>query len=158
MIGVVTSPTGAVIRDILHRLRDRFPSHVVVWPVLVQGQGAASQVAAAVRGFSELEPGGPVARPDLVIVARGGTGYRTVRELVERICRKLGAKFEDSVEVVGERMGKDAAYMLDSGKLRQSLGWKDTVTLDAGLDESIAWVKKHFDELKQLPFDYIHKP
>ena len=82
----------------------------------------------------------------------------TVRDLVERICRKLGAKFDESVEVVGERMGKDAAYMLDSGKLRQSLGWKDSVTLDAGLDESIAWVKKHFDELKQLPFDYIHKP
>ena len=72
VIGVITSPTGAVIRDILHRLRDRFPSHVVVWPVLVQGQGAAAQVAAAVRGFSELAPGGPVARPDLVIVARGG--------------------------------------------------------------------------------------
>ena len=72
VIGVVTSPTGAVIRDILHRLRDRFPSHVVVWPVLVQGQGAAPQIAAAVRGFSELAPGGPVPRPDLVIVARGG--------------------------------------------------------------------------------------
>ncbi|GAO54392.1 exodeoxyribonuclease VII large subunit [Novosphingobium sp. MD-1] len=72
VIGVVTSPTGAVIRDILHRLRDRFPSRVVVWPVLVQGQGAAQQVAAAVRGFSALEPGGPVPRPDLVIVARGG--------------------------------------------------------------------------------------
>ena len=72
VIGVVTSPTGAVIRDILHRLRDRFPSHVIVWPVLVQGQGSASQVAAAVRGFSALEPGGPVPRPDLVIVARGG--------------------------------------------------------------------------------------
>jgi exodeoxyribonuclease VII large subunit len=71
-IGVVTSPTGAVIRDILHRLADRFPSHVVVWPVLVQGQGAAEQVAAAVRGFSGLEPGGPVSRPDVVIVARGG--------------------------------------------------------------------------------------
>lgn len=82
----------------------------------------------------------------------------TVRELVERICLKLGAKFEESVEVVGERLGKDAAYMLDSGKLRQSLGWKDSVTLDAGLDESIAWVKRHFDDLKQLPFDYIHKP
>jgi exodeoxyribonuclease VII large subunit len=68
-IGVVTSPTGAVIRDILHRLADRFPSHVVVWPVLVQGQGAAEQVAAAVRGFSAMtEP----ERPDLVIVARGG--------------------------------------------------------------------------------------
>jgi exodeoxyribonuclease VII large subunit len=72
VIGVVTSPTGAVIRDILHRLRDRFPSHVVVWPVVVQGQGAAAQIAAAVRGFSALEPGGLVARPDLVIVARGG--------------------------------------------------------------------------------------
>jgi len=71
-IGVVTSPTGAVIRDILHRLADRFPSHVLVWPVLVQGQGAAEQVANAVRGFSALAPGGPVPRPDLVIVARGG--------------------------------------------------------------------------------------
>jgi len=72
VIGVVTSPTGAVIRDILHRLADRFPSHVIVWPVLVQGQGAAEQVAAAVRGFSALAPGGPVPRPDVVIVARGG--------------------------------------------------------------------------------------
>ncbi|WP_416830585.1 MAG: exodeoxyribonuclease VII large subunit [Erythrobacter sp.] len=71
-IGVVTSPTGSVIRDILHRLADRFPSHVVVWPVLVQGQGAAEQVAGAIRGFSGLEPGGAVARPDVVIVARGG--------------------------------------------------------------------------------------
>ncbi len=72
VIGVVTSPTGAVIRDILHRLADRFPSHVIVWPVLVQGQGAADQVAAAVRGFSALAPGGPIPRPDVVIVARGG--------------------------------------------------------------------------------------
>lgn len=71
-IGVVTSPTGAVIRDILHRLADRFPTHVVVWSVLVQGQGAAEQVAEAVRGFGALEAGGPVPRPDLVIVARGG--------------------------------------------------------------------------------------
>ena len=72
VIGVVTSPTGAVIRDILHRLADRFPCHVLVWPVLVQGQGAAGQIAAAVRGFSVLEAGGVVPRPDLVIVARGG--------------------------------------------------------------------------------------
>ncbi len=72
VIGVVTSPTGAVIRDILHRLSDRFPSHVLVWPVLVQGQGSAQQVAAAIRGFSQIQPGGPVPRPDLVIVARGG--------------------------------------------------------------------------------------
>ena len=72
VIGVVTSPTGAVIRDILHRLADRFPMHVIVWPVLVQGDGAAAQVANAVRGFDALAPGGPVPRPDLVIVARGG--------------------------------------------------------------------------------------
>ncbi len=71
-IGVVTSPTGAVIRDILHRLSDRFPSHVVVWPVLVQGEGAKRQVADAVRGFNALAEGGSVPRPDLLIVARGG--------------------------------------------------------------------------------------
>jgi len=69
VIGVVTSPTGAVIRDILHRLADRFPSRVLVWPVLVQGPGAAEQVAAALRGFSAMAG---VDRPDLVIVARGG--------------------------------------------------------------------------------------
>ena len=72
VIGVVTSPTGAVIRDILHRLADRFPVHVLVWPVLVQGQGAAEQVASAIRGFSALASGGPIPRPDVVIVARGG--------------------------------------------------------------------------------------
>ena len=70
-IGVVTSPTGAVIRDILHRLADRFPSRVVVWPVLVQGQGSAEQVAQAVRGFSVLAEGHAM-RPDLLIIARGG--------------------------------------------------------------------------------------
>jgi exodeoxyribonuclease VII large subunit len=70
VIGVVTSPTGAVIRDILHRLADRCPCHVVVWPVPVQGEGAAAQIAAAVRGFNALPAS--VARPDLIIVARGG--------------------------------------------------------------------------------------
>lgn len=72
VIGVVTSPTGSVIRDILHRLADRFPSHVLVWPVLVQGQGAGEQVANAMRGFSALGEDGPIPRPDVVIVARGG--------------------------------------------------------------------------------------
>jgi len=72
VIGVVTSPTGAVIRDILHRLADRFPSRVLLWPVLVQGDGAAAQVANAVRGFGALPIDGPVPRPDVLIVARGG--------------------------------------------------------------------------------------
>jgi exodeoxyribonuclease VII large subunit len=71
-IGVVTSPTGAVIRDILHRLAERFPSHVMVWPVRVQGEQAAGEIAAALRGFEALRADGAVPRPDLVIVARGG--------------------------------------------------------------------------------------
>jgi exodeoxyribonuclease VII large subunit len=71
-IGIVTSPTGAVIRDMMHRLEDRFPSHVILWPVLVQGEGAAAQIAAAVRGFSMFSEGAAVPRPDLLIVARGG--------------------------------------------------------------------------------------
>ncbi|OCP07492.1 exodeoxyribonuclease VII large subunit [Ensifer sp. LC13] len=72
VIGVVTSPTGAVIRDILHRIADRFPVHVVVWPVRVQGDGSGDEVAAAIRGFNDIEPGGAIARPDVLIVARGG--------------------------------------------------------------------------------------
>ena len=72
MIGVITSPTGAVIRDILHRLADRFPRHVLVWPVRVQGDGSAEEVAAAIRGFNALPRGRADPRPDLLIVARGG--------------------------------------------------------------------------------------
>ncbi|MET3600376.1 exodeoxyribonuclease VII large subunit [Martelella mangrovi] len=72
VVGVVTSPTGAVIRDILHRITDRFPVHVVVWPVKVQGEGSGDAVAAAIRGFNACAPDGPVKRPDVLIVARGG--------------------------------------------------------------------------------------
>ena len=72
VIGVVTSPTGAVIRDILHRLDDRFPSHVLVWPVRVQGDTCAAEVVAAIQGFNSFRPDGPIPRPDLLIVARGG--------------------------------------------------------------------------------------
>jgi exodeoxyribonuclease VII large subunit len=72
VIGVVTSPTGAVIRDIIHRITDRFPLHVVVWPVRVQGETTGAEVSAAVAGFNRLEPFGAVPRPDVIIVARGG--------------------------------------------------------------------------------------
>ncbi|NDV01917.1 exodeoxyribonuclease VII large subunit [Pseudoroseicyclus tamaricis] len=72
VIGVITSPTGAVIRDILHRLADRFPRHVLVWPVAVQGQTCAPEVVRAIEGFNALQPGGPIPRPDVLIVARGG--------------------------------------------------------------------------------------
>jgi exodeoxyribonuclease VII large subunit len=72
VIGVITSPTGAVIRDILHRLSDRFPRHVMVWPVRVQGETCGAEVAAAIEGFNAMEVGGALPRPDLLIVARGG--------------------------------------------------------------------------------------
>lgn len=72
VIGVVTSPTGAVIRDILHRISDRFPVHVVVWPVKVQGEGSGEEVANAINGFNALRPGDDIPRPDVLIVARGG--------------------------------------------------------------------------------------
>src|SRR6202166_4773860 len=85
VIGVVTSPTGAVIRDILHRLADRFPRHVVVWPVRVQGEGSAEQVAAAIRGFNALPAAGPIARPDLIIVARGGGSLEDLWSFNEEI-------------------------------------------------------------------------
>ncbi|CAN5728279.1 exodeoxyribonuclease VII large subunit [soil metagenome] len=72
VVGVITSPTGAVIRDILHRIRDRWPCRVIVWPVVVQGDAAAAQVSNAIQRFNALTPGGPVPRPDVLIVARGG--------------------------------------------------------------------------------------
>ena len=71
-IGVVTSPTGAVIRDILHRISDRFPVHVIVWPVRVQGETSGDEVAAAIRGFNDLDGSSDIQKPDLIIVARGG--------------------------------------------------------------------------------------
>jgi exodeoxyribonuclease VII large subunit len=85
VIGVVTSPTGAVIRDILHRLADRFPRPVLVWPVAVQGEASAAQVAAAVRGFNAIPRGGPVPRPDLLIVARGGGSIEDLAAFNEEI-------------------------------------------------------------------------
>ncbi|HEV3372674.1 MAG TPA: exodeoxyribonuclease VII large subunit [Xanthobacteraceae bacterium] len=92
VIGVVTSPTGAVIRDILHRLADRFPRHVIVWPVRVQGEGSAEQVAGAIRGFNALPAPGPIARPDLLIVARGGGSLEDLWSFNEEIVVRAAAE------------------------------------------------------------------
>jgi exodeoxyribonuclease VII large subunit len=91
VIGVVTSPTGAVIRDILHRLADRFPRHVIVWPVRVQGEGSAEEVAAAIRGFNELPARGAIPRPDLLIVARGGGSIEDLWSFNEEIVVRAAA-------------------------------------------------------------------
>ena len=92
MIGVVTSPTGAVIRDILHRLADRFPRRVLVWPVRVQGEASAAEVANAIRGFNALPEGGALPRPDLIIVARGGGSLEDLWSFNEEIVVRAAAE------------------------------------------------------------------
>lgn len=94
VIGVVTSPTGAVIRDILHRLEDRFPRHVLLWPVVVQGEAAAGQIAAAIDGFNALKAGGPIPRPDVLIVGRGGGSLEDLMAFNEEMVVRAAARSE----------------------------------------------------------------
>ncbi|MCZ8041475.1 MAG: exodeoxyribonuclease VII large subunit [Beijerinckiaceae bacterium] len=102
VIGVVTSPTGAVIRDILHRLEDRFPRHVLVWPVRVQGETSAAEVAAAIAGFNALPEGGRIPRPDVIIVARGGGSLEDLMGFNEEIVvRAAAASLIPLVSAVG---------------------------------------------------------
>ncbi|MGA8320119.1 MAG: exodeoxyribonuclease VII large subunit [Xanthobacteraceae bacterium] len=105
VIGVVTSPTGAVIRDILHRLADRFPRHVLVWPVKVQGESSAAEVAAAIEGFNALPEratGFLPRRPDLIIVARGGGSLEDLWSFNEEIVvRAAAASFIPLISAVG---------------------------------------------------------
>ncbi len=91
-IGVITSPSGAVIRDILHRLADRFPRHVLVWPVRVQGETCADEVAKAIAGFNALPEDGPIARPDVLIVARGGGSLEDLWGFNEEIVARTAAQ------------------------------------------------------------------
>ncbi|HMK79079.1 MAG TPA: exodeoxyribonuclease VII large subunit [Xanthobacteraceae bacterium] len=92
VIGVVTSPTGAVIRDILHRLADRFPRRVLLWPVRVQGEGSAEEVAAAIRGFNALPETGRMPRPDVIIVARGGGSLEDLWSFNEEVVVRAAAE------------------------------------------------------------------
>ncbi|MBK5198694.1 MAG: exodeoxyribonuclease VII large subunit [Methyloceanibacter sp.] len=102
IVGVVTSPTGAVIRDILHRLGDRFPCHVLVWPVRVQGETCAAEVAAAIAGFNALMIGAAVPRPDLIIVARGGGSLEDMWGFNEEIvARAVAASAIPLISAVG---------------------------------------------------------
>ena len=102
IIGVVTSPTGAVIRDILHRLRARFPRHVVVWPVPVQGEAAAAAITAAIEGFNALHGNDRVPRPDLIIVARGGGSFEDLMPFNEEsVVRAVAASAIPVISAVG---------------------------------------------------------
>src|SRR5438876_179392 len=120
VIGIVTSPTGAVIRDILHRLADRFPRRVLLWPVAVQGEGAAAQIAAAIQGFNRLAAGGPVSRPDLLIIARGGG---SLDDRTERLRLSIAARFAGTrqrLELAAARL-RPAALAADIRRARDRL-------------------------------------
>jgi dTDP-glucose 4,6-dehydratase len=82
----------------------------------------------------------------------------SIRNLVQMICERLGVRFESVVRVVGERLGKDSVYRLDSSKIRRELGWTDGISLEKGLEETIDWVNRFFSVLKDQPLEYVHKP
>lgn len=118
----------------------------------------------SVRSFIHI---GDVAAATLAVAQKAPAGecyhlstdrFVSIRELVEMVCRMMGADFSKVVEIADDRPGKDAAYLLDSAKARQTLGWTDTVALETGVQETIDWVNRHFDELSHQPLDYIHKP
>ncbi len=109
VIGVVTSPTGAVIRDILHRLQDRFPRRVLVWPVRVQGETSAAEVARAIQGFNALPEHGPIPRPDVIIVARGGGSLEDLWSFNEEIVVRAAA---DSMLPLISAVGHETDFTL----------------------------------------------
>jgi dTDP-glucose 4,6-dehydratase len=83
--------------------------------------------------------------------------FVSIRDLVKLVCERMGEQFDKHVEEAPERDGKDAAYLLDAAKVRADFGWQDRISLEEGVDQTIAWAKEHFDALKQLPLHYIHK-
>ena len=108
-IGVVTSLTGAVIRDIIHRVTDRFPSHILLWPSLVQGEGAAEQIAKAIRGFNTLPKDGKIKRPDVLIIARGGGSLEDLWAFNEEVV--IRAVYDSEIPVISA-VGHETDTML----------------------------------------------
>ena len=109
VIGVVTSPSGAVIRDIIHRVRDRFPTEIIVWPTPVQGEGAAEKIAAAINGFNALPEDGVVPKPDVLIVARGGGSLEDLWPFNEEIV--VRAVYNSKIPVISA-VGHETDTML----------------------------------------------
>jgi len=118
----------------------------------------------SVRSFIHIDD---VAAATLAIARQAPTGecyhlstarFISIRELVEMICRMMSTDFAQVAQITDDRPGKDAAYTLDSTKARTTLGWRDTVTLEEGVRNTIAWVDAHLDEIRRQPLDYIHKP
>ena len=108
-IGVVTSASGAVIRDIIHRVRDRFPSHILLWPTPVQGEGAADKIAAAIKGFNQLPLNGSITRPDVLIIARGGGSLEDLWPFNEEVV--IRAVYNSSIPIISA-VGHETDTML----------------------------------------------
>lgn len=108
-IGVVSSATGAVIRDIIHRIRDRFPSHIVLWPTPVQGEGAADKIAEAIRGFNRLNNTSSIKRPDVIIVARGGGSLEDLWAFNEEVV--IRAVYDSEIPIISA-VGHETDTML----------------------------------------------
>jgi len=108
-IGVVSSASGAVIRDIIHRIRDRFPSHILLWPTPVQGEGSAEKIALAIRGFNELDENSPIKRPDVIIVARGGGSLEDLWSFNEEIV--IRAVYDSKIPIISA-VGHETDTML----------------------------------------------
>jgi exodeoxyribonuclease VII large subunit len=145
VIGVITSPTGAVIRDILHRVRDRWPAHLLVWPVVVQGPEAALQVANAVRGFNALVAGGPIPRPDLLIVARGGGSVEDLWPFNDEALAR--AVFEGSIPLISAVGHETDTTLIDFVSDRRA----PTPTAAAEMATPV------LAELRALVFDYARR-
>ncbi len=124
----------------------------------LQGGGTSERAFVHVADVAE-------ATLQVALKGRNGEAYHisperivSIRELVEMICVRLGVAFDDAVEIVGDRLGKDAAYRLDARKIRSELQWQDSVSLEAGIDETVDWVDRNIADLSRLPLTYIHKP
>ncbi len=140
VIGVVTSPTGAVIRDVLHRITDRFPLHVIVWPVRVQGETCGAEVANAIAGFNAIEPGGRLKRPDLIIVARGGGSIEDLWGFNDEAVARAAAGSEiPLISAVGHETDWTLIDLAADRRAPTPTGAAEmAVPVKAELDESIA--------------------
>ena len=155
VIGVITSPTGAVIRDILHRIADRFPRQVLVWPVLVQGEGAAAQIAAAINGFNALTPGGEAPRPDVLIVARGGGSIEDLWAFNEEVVvRAAAASRIPLISAVGHET--DTTLIDFAADLRAptpTAAAEKAVPVRAELQAMVATLAKRLDQARRRVVD-----
>ena len=144
--------------------KGRFPIRLTILFALLGKKLKLHGGGRSVRSFIHIRD---VAAGTLQVALKGGLGeiYHfstdkniSIRSLVKLILKQMGGSFEDHVEDTEDRLGKDTAYLLDSTKAKKELGWDDQISLEQGVEETIAWVRDNLDVIKNEPFDYIHKP